>query len=278
MKKWLSLLIAISLTLSLYACGDNSVTEETEETPKETVEEEVIPMTEQEILQMYSNPKNYTGRYLTLVGKVFTAPEYDEEGVYFQMYADPENYEYNTLVGYPDPNADIRDGDYVYIEGWIADAYEGENMLGVTMVAPIVAAEYLEIVSYKDAVMPTQYIAYADTPTVEQNGYSVTVQGVELASAETRVYVAVTNNGSSEFSLYDYSAKIIQNGKQYEKETNFDADYPEVQDDLSVGVTTEGVITFPAIEAAPFQLILPATSDDWQEDIDDYVFEFSSVS
>ena len=75
--------------------------------------------------------------------------------------------------------------------------------------------------------------------------------------------------------LYSFDAKLIQNGKQYEEEPNYEADYPEVQTDLSVGVTTEGIITFQPIEEAPFQIILPAYSDNFSENIADYTFDIT---
>ena len=47
---------------------------------------------------------------------------------------------------------------------------------------------------------------------------------MELAEKETRVAVTVTNNGAAAFSIYDSSAKIVQNGKQFEREYNSYAD------------------------------------------------------
>lgn len=104
------------------------------------------------------------------------------------------------------------------------------------------------------------------------------MEKVELAEKETRVYLKVENAGSSNFNLYSFNAKIIQNGKQYEEETNFSADYPDVQTDLSVGVTTEGIFCFPAIEQADFQIVLEGSSDNWEEDLQPYTFPLSAAA
>ena len=138
-------------------------------------------------------------------------------------------------------------------------------MMGGTIVAPMITADSVEIISYKEAIAPTLYEATIDQPTQTQLGYSVELQAVELAEQETRVYVSITNQGSAAFSLYSFDAKIVQNGKQYEESDNWDADYPEIQTDLLVGSSTEGVIVFPAIEQADFDVILETSSDNWDE-------------
>lgn len=280
MRKKLVCLLALSFLLSLTACGSNGNeqdnapdAEASQSAPQEPPKSP--PLTESEIKQMYTDPTKFTGRQLELTGQVFSSPEYDEDGVYFQMWGDPEGQDLNTVVVCFDPELELESDEYVRITGEVVDVFEGENMMGGKIVAPMVRADSLETVSYMDAVMPTLYTAMAEENSIDQYGYVVTIEKVELAESETRAYITVTNNGSESFDLYRYNAKIIQNGKQYEQETNYYAEYPEIQSDLSVGVTTEGILTFPAIEATDFQLILPGASGNWEERIDDYTFNFS---
>lgn len=233
---------------------------------------DTTPMSEEEIAQMYSDPEQFVGRSLELFGQVFTSPEYDDTAVYFQMWADPTNGDWNTVVAYNDSSFQLEADDYVRVSGVVQDVYEGENMMGGTIVAPMITANSVEVISYKEAVAPTLYEATIDQPAQTQLGYSVELQAVELAEKETRVYVSVTNQGSASFSLYTFDAKIVQNGKQYEESDNWDANYPEIQTDLLVGSSTEGVIVFPAIEQADFDVILEASSDNWDENIQPYTF------
>ena len=102
----------------------------------------------------------------------------------------------------------------------------------VQIVAPAIQADTLEVISYKDAIRPTVATATTINNTVEQYGYSVTVQSVELAEKETRAYISVTNNGSSEFSLYGFNMVLIQDGTQYEYTPNYMAHYPELQSSI----------------------------------------------
>lgn len=121
--------------------------------------------------------------------------------------------------------------------------------------------------------MPTIATATATNATIDQLGYAVTIQSVELAEQETRVYISIQNNGANDFSLYGFDTVLIQNGTQYEYQSNYDADYPEHQTNIRPGITTEGVLVFPAISEEPFQIIMEARSSDWHEDFGEYVFD-----
>ena len=238
-------------------------------TPEAVVQE---PLTDAEVKMMYSAPDEYKGALVELSGVVFNTVEYDEDGVYFQMWGDPENSDLNTIVTYPDPNFALESDQYVKITGTVMGEFTGTNAFGGEISAAVVTADTLEISTYQDVVSPTLATASADVPTVEQLGYSITVQKAELAENETRLYISATNNGSANFTIYSFNMTIVQDGHQYEEESNYDADYPELQSDIRPSVTTEGIVTFPALENAPFQLIIEARSDDWDEDIQDYVF------
>lgn len=257
------------MVLSLCACGSGNTPEaEQDEAPKE-------PLPASELKKVFSDPESYIGERVELGGVVFTAPEYDENAVYFQMWSDPVNYDWNTVVGYPDPDLALEEGQYVKVVGEIGDVFEGENMWGVTITAPAINAESIEISTYMDVVAPTIATASASTPTIDQNGYSITVEKAELADTETRLYLSVSNNGSGNFNLYTFNMYLIQDGTQYETTYNFEADYPEIQSDIRPGVTSEAIITFPTIQQGDFQVIMEGRSDNWQEDFDEYVFNFS---
>ena len=281
MKKLFTLCLSLALAVSLTACGEASPSGSSADSQSQpsfesdsssaTVSSE--PLSEREVRQMYSDPGSYIGSTVELTGQVFAGVEYDSDGVYFQMWADPENIDLNTVISFPDPEFELEDGDYVKLTGEVWDVFEGQNMMGGTIIAPAILANKLEILSYKDAIMPTIASAVATTPTIDQFGYSVTVQNVELAEKETRIYVSIENNGANEFTLYDFNAVLIQDSTQYESQRNYNADYPEFQNDIRPGIKTEGVMVFPAINQGPFQIIMEASSSDWHEDIPDYVFD-----
>ena len=229
-------------------------------------------MTDEEIAQLYADPSAFVGRPVVLTGIVFTTPETDEENIYFQMFSDIANYDGNTVVAYADPDFDLEEDCYVRVVGTVGEMFEGESMTGATLNVPTVIASSVEVVSYMDAAAPTlKEIAVGQTQT--QQGYSVTVDKVEFAETETRVYVTVNNGGDDNFHLYSFNAKLIQDNVQYEESPNYDADYPEIESDLLPGATSTGVIVFEPLEQKDFKLYIEGYSDDYSVDFEDYTFD-----
>ena len=273
-KKLLTLILSCTLPLSLVACGGtNTNSSENSAQSDSSVEIQQEPLNQNELRSMFSNPDDYIGSKVELSGIVFGSVDSDEDGIYFQIWSDPVNMDWNTVIGYLDPSFQLEDGQYVKVTGVVDHVAEGENMMGVTITAPAILADTVEVSSYIDVVSPTISTAAAIQPTVDQYGYAVTLEKVELAENETRLYVSLTNNGTGNFTLYEFNATIIQDGSQYEYQSNYDADYPELQNDIRPGVTTEGIITFPAIQQAPFQVIMEAHSDNWSENFSEYTFD-----
>ena len=231
----------------------------------------IVPISGSDLKRIYSSPEDYNGHCVEFIGLVFAAPEFDETGVYLQMWGDIKNAENNTIVYIPDADFKVEQNDYVRIVGLVGDHFTGTNVYGREITAPTVTAREYEVVSYIDAVSPTLQSVEVNK-TLTQYGYSVTLQKVELAEQETRVYIKVDNQGSEVFNVYSFNAKITQDGKQFGEQDNWEADYPDIQTDLLVGNSTEGVIVFPAIETKPFTLLVEGNSDNWDEDIELYTF------
>jgi P pilus assembly chaperone PapD len=82
--------------------------------------------------------------------------------------------------------------------------------------------------------------------TNEQNGFSVTLDKIELTDKQTRVWLSVKNASNYKVSLYDFSAKIVQGGKQLEPKyiSNKDLELPS---EYLQNVSAKGVIVFPAV-------------------------------
>ncbi len=231
-------------------------------------------LTEEEISQLYSDPSAFAGRPIVLTGIVFTSPETDEENIYFQMFSDISNYDGNTVVAYADPDFELEEDCYVRVVGTVGEVFEGESMTGAPLKIPTVIASSVEVISYMDAAAPTiKEVMIGQTQT--QAGYSVTVDKVEFAKTETRVYVTVINNSKDPFHLYSFNAKLIQNNSQYEETQNYDADYPEIESELLPGATTTGIIVFEPLEQQNFKLYLEGYSDDYSIDFEDYIFDIN---
>lgn len=121
--------------------------------------------------------------------------------------------------------------------------------------------------------MPTIKEITFSNKTINQFGYIITVEKIEFADDETRVYVKAENTSSNKFNIYKYSAKILQGLKQYNQSDNYEANYPELQSELQPGVVSEGILVFPTINQNNMKLIIGGSSSDWNIDINDYSFD-----
>ena len=72
-------------------------------------------------------------------------PEVRGNKTSFQMFADPENSEWNTIVHADAAPSGLQSGDHVRVKGTVRGAREGENAFGGTVRAVEVDADSVEI-------------------------------------------------------------------------------------------------------------------------------------
>lgn len=268
MKKKLTIVLLLFLCMQLLiSCRKTSP-------DTGSIEKSNLLLTQQEIEMLYIKPEDYKGRLVELTGKIFLDVKRDTKNVYFQMYQDIANIRNNTVVAYADQEFSINKGDYVRVKGRVVDGIKGEKILDAEMSAPRILAESVEVISYKDIFAPTLK-EIRSGEVIDQYGYNIALEKVELAEKETRVYLAVNNNGNSKFTLYSFSSVIMQDGEQYEIQNNWEADYPEIQSEFDVGEQSEGIICFPPIKASDFKIIFKGNSHNWDEQIKPYEFNVS---
>lgn len=237
--------------------------------PTTTTEPEFFTVENWAVLD--TDPGGHKGASVDIVGQVFAAVERDADGTYWQMWADPRNSEWNTLVLYSDPDFRIKDQDYVHVLGVVHDVFEGENAFGGLITAPAILAISAEVVDATATAPEALRTAEVDL-TQKQHGLAVTVSKVEFAAEETRVYVTVENGSGDEASFYSFNAKAVQGSTQYEPDS-WGSDYPEVQSDILPGISTSGVIVFEAMDpSAPTKIYLEGRAGSYSLDFEPYVF------
>lgn len=223
--------------------------------------------------ELVSDPEAHEGASIDVTGQIFTAPEIVEGDTAFQMYADPENLEWNTAVLTRGSDTGFEVDDYVHVVGTVGGQMEGENAMGGTVTAVLVEAEEAEVVSGVEAVDPTQQTAEVGRTLTDQ-GFSVKLKKIEFGEETTRVYVSVYNGTDTGASFYEYDAKIIQGSRQLDQETTFDYEVKAPQSELQPGVRTDGVITFGKVDPSqPFDTRLEWSSDNYDVTTRPLVFQ-----
>jgi hypothetical protein len=265
MKRFLACGIALALALLVSGCGGKSAAKNTAAPSASTGATDEASGDSSEHFDasnwdvVESDPDAHKGARAEFVGKVFSAPERDAKGTYLQVWEDAQNSENNVIVGYADPNFAVEEGDYVRVVGTVKGKFTGKNAFGAELTVPTVIADTVKVVGATAAAPPP--LAMLGRATGTQAGITITVSKVEFAAGETRVFVHVRNGSNASVSIYDSSAKAVQNGRQYDA-TFSTADYPQLSDDLVAGASTSGVIVFPKMKpGGSLKLILEANSD-----------------
>ena len=113
---------------------------------------------------------------------------------------------------------------------------------------------------------------------IDQHGFVVKLEKIEVAEKQTRAYLKVVNNMKDKISFYTHSTKLIVGNKQLEEEYVYEANLPEVQSELLPGTETEGIIVYPALELdePKLQYYAEGYSSDYEISIDPFVFEIQN--
>ena len=84
--------------------------------------------------------------------------------------------------------------------------------------------------------------------------------------------MTVKNDSSADFDLSNYDIKILQDGKQIEQDdssmSRYDGKYPELPYEIVSGVSTEGILVFPVLDAEKdFKIIAEGWTQDTYEEL-----------
>lgn len=265
MKRVLSMLLVACLCCGLLAgCGGT----ESEKRPEEKKEEKKEYIEESQIAELFTNPDSFKGKYVVLTGQIFVEPEKSEGTTALQAWHDPQNVQNNFIVHYSGSDT-FSMNNYIKVDGRIEGTFEGENMMGGIVTAPLIKADTIEVMSYIEAVTPTVKEITPENAISEQNGISLKVDKIEFAENETRIYMTETNSSADKFSMSTYSMKIIQNGQQIEQDmasiSSFEGDYAELASDILPNASSSGIIVFPVIDSsASFQIYAEGYSDNYE--------------
>lgn len=223
---------------------------------------------------VYANADDYLGHHVSIKGIVFQVLGNSKSTKDVHVWLAPENSEKNVIIQY-DSNVEINAGDYITCEGYIKSVSKFKNDFDTEIITPIIRSSDIKKITYMEAMRPTLKTVELSNAEKEQYKYKITVNKVEFAAEETRLYITVTNNGSSDFTVYEDNATIVQNGKQYDTQYNRDADYEEISHEIVKGAKSSGVITFPAIEQKDFKFIIEGYTPVYEEDLEEYIFNIS---
>ena len=223
-----------------------------------------------------SNLNAYKGKYITFNGCNVNVVQEDSDTIYYQIYTNLDNSN-SVIVEMPKSiSSEKITSDYVIVDGKIEGVHSGQTIVGVSKDWARITADSITPADYTSTFGKADTTWTYSDKIIEQHGISVQITQVDFNSTETRVYVTVTNNSSNEFTLWDSSAKIVQNGQQYDTTYNYNAGYPSLSSGLLAGASSSGIIVFPPLETSEIQLQIEGSSDDWQLDFEPFSYDLTA--
>lgn len=264
----MAITVVLGVLLSvLSGCGGADTTSGSPSTSKEVLRND-------KIAELSGDPDKFKNYPVELTGKIFTAPEVKDDKTAFQMWGDPQKSNFNIVVYYNGTSNDIQPDAYVKVKGTVKGKFEGTNAFGARITAIAISADTVEKVNPVDVLAPAK-LKIDVNKTSEQNGYSVTLQKIELADRETRVYLSVKNGTNNKIYFWEHNAKVLQNNKQLDAQMNLD--YPKVQSEILPGAVSEGIVVFPGLDpnAKSATFVFEGSSEDFNFHVKPVSFQVS---
>lgn len=223
------------------------------------------------IEELLTDPSAHKGASIDIVGKVFGEAESDGDGVSWQMFGDPHKSRFDIVVLYSDPGFTVKRDDYVHVVGTVDGETKGKDAVGGPVIAAKVTASAAEVVN---ALAAAQAAIKTITPNAakDQHGLVITLEKVEFAAEETRVFISVVNGTKNKASFFTFDTKAVQGSTQYESEAA-PSNYPEVQSELLPGDKSSGVVIFAKMDPASALRLIFEAQDDSQMEFTPYEFE-----
>ncbi|MDD5700699.1 MAG: hypothetical protein PHU23_01510 [Dehalococcoidales bacterium] len=175
-----------------------------------------------------------------------------------------------------DKSLELKENSWIKLKGELNQYWKTENLIGAELVLPVVVASEVNITTRSEGI--SAIVTVVSGESITQNGLTITIDKLEIAAPETRVYIKAENNSNYKASLYHFDAVIVQGTKQIKIKTVFDEDIKEPDSTLLPGTMTEGVILFepldPNVSKASLNWSGPRT-DDYNLQFNDWVWDFS---
>lgn len=77
--------------------------------------------------ELFSDPDAHRGEQVDVTGQLLERLENSGDELAFQMFVDPENIEWNTVVYTGQTDLDLNTDDYVRVRGEVLGSFDGEN-------------------------------------------------------------------------------------------------------------------------------------------------------
>lgn len=175
------------------------------------------------------------GKSVDLTGVVYMGSVgSDETHVYYSVYLDLDMSK-EVVIKVPKGSPALSDDEFIKTSGFFIDKVDADKIDDgfITFKELLVLeVETVEVSDYQTIFAPA-IESFDLNLTQKQNGFEVTIDKIEFAEQETRLYVTANNGTDSKVSIYSFDFVIVANNKNHEEARgNYLAQYPELDSSM----------------------------------------------
>ena len=180
-----------------------------------------------------------------------------------------------TLVGVgADPG--LAEDQWVRVQGTLNSYWNTQNLLGAEIRLPVVTAKNVVTITRADAY--PSIITVRVEQSITRHELTITLEKLEIADSEKRVYIHAINNSPNKASLYAFDAVLVQGTRQIKRKELFGEELEEPDTTLVSGTETQGILLFEPVSSdnSPVKLIWQGPrTDDYSASFDDWEWAIS---
>ena len=212
-----------------------------------------------------ADPDKYIGSLINLTGRVIDRPSSVDGGAWrLQVQADPDESETRFYVVVSADRLDIGADDFVSFGGTLEVDPEKNRLEDAGEELPFISADDFQQIPSQNILDPTNKLL---EPNVSESQFNVTVtvEKIEFAERETRVYMRIDNGTEQTVRLNDGRMKLSQGPKESGLQPDPAPDYDRLPADLPTEMSATGILTFPpaSYEEGSLRLTIGASTDDY---------------
>ena len=227
-----------ALLIAFAACGESAL--------PETSAPGIEPLTNADWPSVRSDPELIQGRRVDLRARVYAGPEEHPAGDLFLAWVDFDNDQLSIAFVVPAAPAELTRDAFVQAFGVVDGSLTRSNSAGEEIVHPVVRVQRV-LVTDRRGIRPTRTLLRVGQ-ALEQRGVRVTLDRIEFADEETRVFMTVENQRAEVVSAFPTSLSIEQRQLDHPAIISVGPGVEPPRGRVEPGTTEHGAFRFPTFD------------------------------
>ena len=215
--------------------------------------------------------KTYVGSEVDIRGKIAQVLATSDSESQFAIETKTEMTLGDRTLVVVGGNPGLTENQWVRVRGELHSYWNTQNLMGAELHLPVVAAHRVTAITRSDAFPSIRTVRVDENIT--RHGLTITLEKLEIADSETRVYIHAKNESANNASLYAFDAVLVQGTRQIKGKDSFGEDLEEPDTTLVSGTETQGILLFEPVRSdiSPVKFIWQGPrTDDYRVTFDDW--------